>query len=217
MKNIHPDILTHAKILWDWHHMNHTLEKSDIILVLGGGNTNVIEQGIKLFHQGWAPFLVISGGTSGTTKHLYEKTEADSFAKIARSAGVPADKIILEENAQNTYENFIFTENVLFRQKIPLKTATVVAQTFMERRAYKTAQFRWPHIRVLMSSYDIPFEKRLSSLDDPHQYIHYLTGNVQRIEKYTANGQMIPEEIPENIQKSYAFLTAQGYTGYLKK
>ena len=51
-----------AKILWKYHHMDHVLERSDCIFVLGSHDTRVAERGAELFLEGWAPLLIFSGG-----------------------------------------------------------------------------------------------------------------------------------------------------------
>jgi hypothetical protein len=38
------EILNLAKIIWDYHHMNHVLEKSDLIMVLGSHDIGVAER-----------------------------------------------------------------------------------------------------------------------------------------------------------------------------
>lgn len=43
-----------AKQLWDYHHVNHVIEKSDCILVLGSHDTRVADRGAELYLQGFA-------------------------------------------------------------------------------------------------------------------------------------------------------------------
>jgi len=51
-----------AKIIWDYHHIGHKLEKADCILVLGSSDIRIAEYGAKLFFDGWAPLIIFSGG-----------------------------------------------------------------------------------------------------------------------------------------------------------
>lgn len=52
-----------AKIIWNYHHLNHRLEKTDCIFVLGSHDTRVAEYAADLFLKGYAPpisfFLVV--------------------------------------------------------------------------------------------------------------------------------------------------------------
>ena len=49
-----------ARKIWDYHHLNHTLEKTDIILALGSNDLRVAEYAAELYLQGWAPLLLFS-------------------------------------------------------------------------------------------------------------------------------------------------------------
>lgn len=79
-----------AKKIWDYHHMNHRLEKADCIMVLGSHDTRVAERGAGLFLEGYAPLIVFSGGQGILTKD-FDRPEADIFADIAIGMGVPKD------------------------------------------------------------------------------------------------------------------------------
>jgi hypothetical protein len=72
-----------AKIIWDYHHVNHKLEKGDCIFVLGSHDGRVAEYAAKLFLDGYAPYIVFSGGFGHLTEGVFKKPEADTFAEIA--------------------------------------------------------------------------------------------------------------------------------------
>lgn len=38
------DVEKLAKIIWDYHHMNHKLEKADVIIVMGSHDIQVVER-----------------------------------------------------------------------------------------------------------------------------------------------------------------------------
>src|SRR5215203_106907 len=96
------DVMSLAKKLWDYHHMNHSLEKADCILVLGSHDTRVAERGAEVFLQGFAPIIIFSGGLGRLTKESWKESEASLFAKIAIDKGVPADAILIEDKSTNT-------------------------------------------------------------------------------------------------------------------
>ena len=77
-----------AQKVWDYHHLNHELTTSDVILVLCSHDTIVAERGAQLFLDKWAPLLIFSGGLGTITKHLWTDPEADRFARIAREMGL---------------------------------------------------------------------------------------------------------------------------------
>src|SRR6476620_11783040 len=97
--------------VWRYHHMNHDLQKSDVIVVLCSHDTIVAERGAQLFLDGWAPRLVLTGGLGVITRHLVSDPEAERFARIAVGMGVPADRILIENRATNTGENVAFTRD----------------------------------------------------------------------------------------------------------
>src|SRR5688500_11447976 len=107
------EVLAWAKVLWDYHHMSHTLQKADIILALGSHDTRVAVRAAELYLQGWAPLLMFSGGLGRLTDGLWQETEAEKFAAIAVEMGVPAAHILLEKKSTNTGENINFSRKIL--------------------------------------------------------------------------------------------------------
>lgn len=81
---------------------------SDVIVILGGWKSEErIEYGIELYKQGYGRKLLLSGG--GT-----EKSKMKKFL----SAGVMEDDVIFEENSSSTYENALFTKDILMNNNI---------------------------------------------------------------------------------------------------
>src|SRR5919107_6431403 len=99
--------------LWRYHKMNQGLERADAVLVLCSYDTSVAERGAQLFLEGWAPLLIFSGGLGAITRNMWSEPEADQFAKIALSMGVPEEKILIENKSTNTGENVQFTKRLL--------------------------------------------------------------------------------------------------------
>src|SRR5215217_6598860 len=110
---ISAEILEKANLLWNYHHMNHVPQPSDCILVLGSHDMRVADRGAELYLQGFAPWLVFSGGLGNFTKETWTSAEADLFAERAIELGVPRDVIIRENKSTNTGENIQFTKQVL--------------------------------------------------------------------------------------------------------
>ena len=112
-----PETYAAAKILWEYHHMNHELEKSDCILALGSHDVRVAERASELYLQGWAPLVIMSGGLGNLTKEIWTEPEADKFAKIAIQKGIPPSAILIENRSTNTGENIVFTQQLLVKRK----------------------------------------------------------------------------------------------------
>jgi len=102
-----------ALTIWNYNRLNHPLRRADAILVLCSHDTAVAERGASLFLDGWAPWLIYSGGQGAITRQIWNEPEAELFARIAVERGVPADRILIENASTNTGENIQFTSLLL--------------------------------------------------------------------------------------------------------
>jgi uncharacterized SAM-binding protein YcdF (DUF218 family) len=112
----------------EWQYLPpEELPEGEMIVVLGGGTGAVqyprrfVELGdtadrvtyaSSLYHQGAAPKILLSGGY---IPFLGENdgSPAENMAVIFGLLGVPEDAIIIEKESLNTYENAIFTKEIL--------------------------------------------------------------------------------------------------------
>ena len=195
--------------------MNHSIQKCDCILVLGNHDLRVAEYAADLFLQGYAPFLVISGGFGNYTKGVWDTAEADLFASIAVDKGVPAEKIIIENKSTNTGENITFTKKLLHEKGIEFNSFSLVQKPYMERRSYATFKMHWPEKKVLVTSPPIPFDKYTENSNNLELEINILVGDIQRIKEYPAKGFQIPQAIPENVWDAYLQLVKLGFNKHL--
>lgn len=210
------DHLKHlAKKIWHYHLMNHQLIKADAILVLCSHDTRVAERAVDLFHQGWAPLLIFSGGLGAITRDIWSEPEANQFARIAMTLGVPKDKILIENRSSNTGENILFTKQLLAEKEIDLQSFIVVQKPYMERRSFATFRKLWPEKEVVVTSPQVSFEEYLEhyasrelTKDD---VISIMVGDLQRIKLYPAKGFQIYQDIPAEVWAAYEELVAAGY------
>ena len=206
-----PDILILAKQLWDYHHMNHQMVKSDVILALGSHDLRVAERAAQLYLEGWAPLLVCSGGLGNLTSGIWTESEADQFAAIAVNMGVPASAILVENKSTNTGENIIFTDRLLKEHGRNPHSFIVVQKPYMERRSYATFKKHWPDKNVAITSPQISFEDYPTDEIPLDRVIEIMAGDLQRIREYPAKGFQIPQEIPPDVWSAYEALVAAGY------
>ena len=153
-----------AERVWRYHHMDHELQKSDVILVLCSHDTTVAERGAQLFLDGWAPLLVFTGGLGAITKRLWSDPEADRFARIAIEMGVPEDRILIENRSTNTGENVAFTRDLLRSRGLDPASFILVQKPYMERRTFATFSQVWPGKSVRVTSPQISMDDYLSSV-----------------------------------------------------
>lgn len=207
-------VLTSAKKIWDYHHLNQKLEKADVILVLGNPDTRTAEHAAKLFLEGWAPLMVFAGNKGNFTNH-WDRPEAEIFAEIAFQRGVPRDKVFIESKSTNTGENFRFSKDLLGRNGIDVQKIMVVCHPLMERRSYATFKKVWPEKEVIVTSPNVSFEECPTEEIPAEKLIHVLVGWLQRIKVWAERGFQIPQEIPDDVWSAYEQLVAAGYTKYL--
>lgn len=206
-----------AKIIWDYHRLNQKLEKADCILVLGSHDLRIAEYGAKLFLEGWAPFIIFSGGLGHLTKEIWSESEADQFARVAINMGVPEEKIIIENKSTNTGENIKFTKELLKEKNIDPKKFIVVQKPYMERRSYATFKKVWPEKEIIVTSPPISFDDYPDKLRTKEDVIGIMAGDLQRIKIYSEKGFQISQEIPADVWDAYEKLVKIGYTKHLIK
>lgn len=95
-------------------------KKSDAVIVLSPG-TERIEEGVRLWKEGYADELILSRANTGTF------TEQQAI-----QLGVPQENVIAEEEAYSTYTNAIYTEELLKERDI--KSAIIVTNDYHMRR-----------------------------------------------------------------------------------
>lgn len=204
-----------AKILWDYHHVNHPMEKSDCILVLGSHDTRVGERGADLYLEGWAPYIIFSGGLGNLTSGIWTEPEADKFATIAKKMGVPEKNILVENKSTNTGENITFTMNLLSQHGLDPQSFILVQKPYMERRSYATFKKHLPGKKLIVTSPQISFDNYPTEDISMEKVINIMVGDLQRIKIYPEKGFQIPQEIPATVWNAYKRLIALGYNRHL--
>jgi uncharacterized SAM-binding protein YcdF (DUF218 family) len=214
---INQKALTLAKKLWNYHQLNHTLEKSDCILVLGSLDTRTAERGADIYMQGYAPIIIFSGGLGKLTKDMWTGTEAELFATIALDKGVPREAIFIENKSTNTGENILFTQQLLQEKKLNVESFIVVQKPYMERRSYATFKKHWPEKKLLVTSPLVTFEEYPNDLISVEKLINMMVGDLQRIKLYPGRGFQVYQEIPDEVWGAYEELVDMGFNQQLVK
>jgi uncharacterized SAM-binding protein YcdF (DUF218 family) len=216
---MHDRIHDLAEKLWHYHQLNHQLSKADAILVLCSYDTAVAEYGAQLFLDGWAPWLIFSGGLGSITRLFWKEPEADQFAGIAVRMGVPRERILIENRSTNTGENVLFTKQMLAARQIVFDEFIIVQKPYMERRAFATFKKLWPEKKVIVSSPRVTLHEYLSrysnsslSKDD---VIAIMVGDLHRIRLYPDKGFQIHQEIPDDVWGAFTQLVEAGYDKHL--
>jgi uncharacterized SAM-binding protein YcdF (DUF218 family) len=214
-------IIKHAQVLWNFHHVNHVLKPCDLILVLGSHDRRVADYAATLWHKKLAPQMLCTGGIAHQEDLMatgWNRSEAEVFAERMVSAGVPADKIWLETEAKNTGDNFSFSGVLLQEKGYKAENIIVVTKPYMERRALATGLVRWPNIKLIITSQPCTLEEYLTtSQKSPEVDINVMVGDLQRLKLYPAQGFMAPTTIPDDVWASFEALVTLGFDKHLVK
>ena len=208
-----------AETLWDYHLMKHEVATADAILVLCSHDERVAERAAQLFHEGRAPLVIFSGGQGAITRSLWNEPEAERFARLAVSLGVPREKILTETQSTNTGENVKFTKRLLAERGLEPQTFIVVQKPYMERRAYATFRQFWPEKELVVTSPQVSFREYLDQYTNRAlsvaDVVGIMVGDLQRIRLYPDRGYQIAQEIPDEVWGAYEELVRTGYDKYL--
>lgn len=211
------ETLSLSRKIWDYHHVNHSLKKSDCIIVLGSHDTRVAERGAQLFLENYSPFILFTGGLGRLTEDIWTEPEADKFAKIAIEMGVPERRILIENKATNTGENIALSHRLLKEKGIDTNSMILVQKPYMERRAYASFKKQWPEpgTEFMVTSPDISFDDYPNQEISREDVINIMMGDLQRIREYPKQGFQIPQEIPEEVWEAFEKLKEKGFTSHL--
>lgn len=112
-------------------------QKADAIVVFGGGvgetggpGKSTIERAryaVELYKHGYADKIIYSSG------YTYNYNDAENMQLFSISMGIPVKDIVLEQRASSTYENVIFTREIL--DKNSWDSILLVSSPYNMRRA----------------------------------------------------------------------------------
>jgi len=89
----------------------------------------------RLFHEGLAPRIIVSGGTYAVETGLLTKaqTEAMAMREFLVALSVPEAAIVMEENSVNTVENMRFTRTLVGVGRVAIVTSAYHMPRAMRR------------------------------------------------------------------------------------
>ena len=215
------EYLKPLQVIWDYLCLHQEPQKADVIVGFGNFNTDIARRAAELYHQGYAPKVLFTGGLGRNTKKLMTEPEAVKFAKVAMECGVPEADLILEDKSENTKDNIVFTRELLESRGIPHKHILGVHQPFMERRIMSAMGVYWPEQSFAVTSpqVTIPYylERAKQQGMTENASVSVIVGDFQRIELYAKLGYQLPQYIPDEAWEAYHKLVAMGFDQQLAK
>ncbi len=118
------------KILGYYLSPSDKITNADAIVVVSG-DSDRMKHAIDLYKQGLAPKLILSGAAKeGFTSN------ALAMHLEASAAGIPDESVIMEEKATNTFENALYTKEIVKSQG--MDNIILVSSPYHQRRVYET-------------------------------------------------------------------------------
>lgn len=209
-----------AKAIYNYHRLSSSLphlNPADAIFCLCSLDTRVAHHAAGLYLKGLAPLLIFSGGSGKLTAGRFDASEADAFAFIAKSLGVPEDKIITEGKSQNTGENVRFTYDLLQQRGLSIGSFILVQKPYMERRTWATFAKQWPdaQTRFDVTSPDISFEEYFDEQNPRELIYNVMVGDLVRLRVYAERGFQVEMDVGDEIWETGQRLIRQGYDKHL--
>ena len=136
------------------------VEKADAIFLPGGSHPEQPEYAAELYHQGYAKWLVPSGGISvkrdkwpgvRSKADRYNgsyQSDCEFFTDVLLKNGVPASAIIGEDTSGHTRDNAFLSRKAVDKRGVDIKTALIVCKAFHARRCLMLYQIAFPNVDI---------------------------------------------------------------------
>ena len=193
---------------------------ADLVVVLGSALPVNATYGAQLFHQGLAPFVLISGGVGHSTPLLWanleeegiegeDRAEADIFHDLMVGRyRVPAEKILVESISTNCGSNAIQSKRLLDKVGIQPKSMILVQDPTMQLRTRASFENSFPGVDLFNAPPFIPtvtpsgLENEGWSFD---RFLELVLGEIPRFAAYgpAGLGYISHVELPVDIEQAW--------------
>lgn len=189
-------------------------ERAELVLAMGSQDLTVADTAARAFWEKGAGWLVCSGGFGKDTAALFREPEGVLYARRCLELGVPEERVLVEAEASNSGENFLFSRRLLEERGVFPKTGVIACKPYMARRAWATAAKQWPEVRWSVFRPMVSFEEYMARSGDRAGALELMVGDLQRLRVYAGRFQA-PVEVPRPVWEAYERLAAAGYDKYV--
>jgi uncharacterized SAM-binding protein YcdF (DUF218 family) len=146
--------------------------------------------------------VLATGGSRGRT--ATHRTESEAFGAALEEAGVPRERVIVEQRANNTGENVALGMQALAARGIEVRSTALVAWPLSTRRCSATFARAFPHVRTYPcpSSCDFPSAPRAGQ-----RLLEAALAELRRLRHYPQLGYIAPQEIPSAVRQAESRLS----------
>lgn len=193
---------------------------ADVIIGLGSHDLTVADEVALLYERKIAPLIVFSGNVGRMTAGVLGKSEAQVMKERALQLGVPETVIMIEDESTNTGENIVYSQRLLDKAGIVVRSVVLVHKPYMLRRDYATFMKQWKRADQIVvtcwaSSATMIDYLANDSKVTPFETIGIMVGDLQRVKEYPRYGYQIDQDIPPRVLQAYNRLVERGYTQHL--
>ena len=176
---------------------NDLIKKSDAVVCLEGDGYSRINETVKIFKNGLAKNILISGGFEGLPPFTIP---AGKMSKRITNS-IPRNKIIIEENSKNTYEQGREVMGIIKKRK--WKKIILVASHFHQPRAYLTFLKTMQNANLKIQIFNAP-ARDLSWFDKTSlglSRLELLKEEFKKIDEYAKKGHLESIDAAVRYQK----------------
>lgn len=189
-------------------------ERAELVLAMGSQDLHVADTAARAFCEVRADWLVCSGGFGKDTAGLFSQPEGVLYARRCLDAGVPAERLIVEDRASNSGENFQFSRRLLEDRGIRPGAGVIACKPYMAKRARAAGQWQWPEVRWSVFPHLISLAEYLDQGNDLTEVLNLMVGDLQRLRVYAGRFQA-PVEVPDAVWAAYERLAADGFDRFV--
>lgn len=184
--------------LWEYLAVSEPPRAADVVFVFGSADLAVPDRAARLYRAGHAPRVLVSGSYGRLTRDVFDKPEAYVFRDRLVAGGVPAEAVITEPAAASTLENVRFGMAALAERGLRPRSALLVAKGFALRRCVATFARQYPEVRAQPCRPEASLEAAFDRARPA--FAARLVAELERLERYAAQGDIEPQEIPPAVR-----------------
>jgi len=158
----------------------------EVILVPGGSRPQLAEKAAALYKNRMAKYILFSGRANYKIPEFF--SEAEYLKSVAINSGVPAENIICENEAANTFENAEFSLALLNKMNFHIGKFILVCKAFHSRRALLTYQYAFPETaEFLVAPVEDNRGLNRNNWTTKDEYVKIVMNEVEKVGKYFGN------------------------------
>lgn len=155
----------------------------EVILIPGGSHPQLIQRAIEIYKMGMAEYILVSGGENRKIPDY--PSEAEFLKAIAIKEGVPPEAVLCGKRAKNTYENAVYSYEMMRDKKLDDQRVILVCKEYHSRRALFTYQKVFPaYTQFFVQPVTDKNGLNRNNWFTKEEYIKTVMGEVEKMGKY---------------------------------